>query len=149
MSDGVWGVVGTIVGGGISLLATWITNKRNKYENTIREVRASVDKMLELAIQHPFLEDDDLCRGYPDSMSPEQRLRYKSYCCLVFNTLSRLLKANKYNAKKTKDFLGTDEIFITHHSWWADDTDNNAYDKQLKDFVNAEMGRLKQEKKIK
>jgi len=53
-------------------------------------LRSQIDKMIDISIEYPYLEDDKYCEKWSSKdKSTVITMRYENYCCFVFNLLER------------------------------------------------------------
>ncbi len=113
-------------------------------ENAIRSKEMSalhdmVGKMLDISIEHPFVEDDSFCSKWPPARpSSERAMRYYDYCCFVFNTLERVWRHFDGDREQVCKFIHAREIFMQHRKWWTTEEENRAgYDHGFQVFVDS------------
>lgn len=99
-----------------------------------------VQKIIELSMQHPYLERDSYCKAWvptapagagaaaPDD---DNKTRYENYCCLVFNTIEKAWELSwpwgfsmAWRHAAVKKSLQVEELICRHHDWWSKDPDN-------------------------
>lgn len=96
-----------------------------------------VQKIIEFAMQYPFLEDQGFCDQWPDIPDKEQKLRYEYYCCHVFNTLEKVYELTKDGLTDAKSIVYPDELIFHHRKWWTSELVNiQAYSSEFQQFVN-------------
>ena len=84
-----------------------------------------IDKMVDLAITYPYLEDDAFCRSWLEADKTDERIqRYENYCCFVFNVIETIWKFCHGCQKQIDTILYVQEIVMRHQSWWKLNPEN-------------------------
>ena len=104
-------------------------------------------KIIELAIQYPYLENDAYCGMWPDvDGSIDNRMRYDNYCCLVFNALESTWRHHNGDRAKIRDDFNIDEMVWRHRHWWQAENENRiGYPLGFRSAVDAIIDRISRE----
>ena len=104
-----------------------------------QSIEQRLDKVRDISIEHPYLEDDNFCSNWPTSdRSSEKSMRYENYCCLWFNLCESIWEFYGGKKEDIEDFIYVKEIFKRHRKWWQFDTKNSdGYGKNFVHFVNS------------
>ncbi len=100
---------------------------------------AQVDRVVDLGIEYPYLENDEFCRNWPaDEINDEKYMRYDNYCCQVFNLLERIWQFSKGQPDSMRDFIYFEELIFRHKKWWFSEIENReGYEKGFLFFVKS------------
>ncbi len=133
----VSGLVGTVLGALIGVYFQRQSDAQVSEFQSKSALDASVAQLLRLSIDFPFFENTEVCCEYPaQPVDLNERLRYESYCCFVFNTLYQAWKHFK-TEEAVCDYIHVEEILHCHRSWWNYDRNNIAYGKEFRQFING------------
>lgn len=113
-------VIASIIGGATAIAVGYFTTRHQKRS----ELLAHVDRIVDLAIEYPYLEDDKFCHEYVYDRRDEEAMRYDNYCCQVFNLLERIWIFAGGNEKKMKDIIYYQEMICRHRTWWLSEPGN-------------------------
>jgi len=150
-------LLGTIIGGFITWRITRTTQEmtRGLAKDSLRaQERAAIDsllvKMLEFLMAHPHLEKESFCQKYPALPGDENgKERYEVFCIFVFNFLLRAFKHFENDPVNLADYIGLEEIVLSHHKWWHHDKNNFGYDPPFRKCIQAVYDEMRREEKIK
>lgn len=116
---------------------------RHVATNTIRAdeqrgIHDQVTKLIEIAIQHPRLENKTICDVWPDgNMTEDEKIQYDNYCCLCFNLLERVWRFHDGNHARIRDFISIDELVWNHSVWWLSEKNNaDGYKAEFRSFIS-------------
>lgn len=139
--------IATIV---IGAFVAWLTTKLTMKSDERRAIREENMRLLEWAIEYPFLEDSDVCSKWPEKVrDKDDCMRYDNYCCHVFNVLQHSWEFCGGNRKKMRTVLYPEELIWRHRRWWKHDEANLiAYPVEFRTFVNNVIGELEKKEKV-
>lgn len=125
---------------GISALTASIVSLLIYRKNAKRALDEQLDKIIQIAIQYPYLEDYNFTQTWdPSKVSEEKYLRYELYCNLVFNYLERVTE-NYYRKKKISSFLNAKDWTRLHSKCWKNPTSPyeniDSYSKKFRQIFN-------------
>jgi hypothetical protein len=137
--------IATIV---ISAFVSWVTARRTIRGDERRAIFEGTARLIEWAIEYPFLEDDEFCRSWPETnRSRDDNMRYENYCCHVFNQVEHAWELFKGDELKMRPTLYPEELISRHRVWWeSDETNQKAYPNEFRQFVATVIRRLDKEK---
>lgn len=133
----------------ISVFASWITAKLTIKSDDRRAIREGNIRLLEWAMEYPFLESDKFCSSWPDTgKSEDDNSRYENYCCHVFNQIHHAWELHGSDERKMRPTLYPEELVARHRIWWeTDEINQKAYEVEFQQFIASIFRRLDQEKK--
>jgi hypothetical protein len=130
VTTGMSAVVSATVAGVIC----YVTHRSQgrKYLNEV------IDKMLQIAVTYPYLEDDAFCQSWIGADKTDEKVqRYDNYCCFVFNVIAEIWDFCRGNEKKIDEVLWVGEMAIRHQSWWRSNPENRrAYAIGFQDYID-------------
>ncbi len=133
-------LIATIVS---SIVAYFVASRTNRYSE-ISRIDEQILKLNILAVEYPYLEDDDFCAGWNDRpKSPhqdEKYMRYDNYCCIVFNLIENLWDHYNGNKKKIEDYFYVKEVALRHRQWWISEAQNEEGYRKIHGFINGYLG---------
>lgn len=137
-----------MAGVAISAFVAWVTARWTIQTDERRTLRESNIRMLEWAIEYPFLESEQFCSQWPNSdRCEDDRMRYENYCCHVFNLLQHCWEFSKGDHAKMKHILYPDELIWAHRAWWRrDDVNQDAYPVAFRQYVAERIRTMEKEK---
>jgi hypothetical protein len=140
-----------ILGVVISAVIAWVTAKRAVKGDERQALREGNMKLMEWAIDYPFLESESYCDVWPNtSRSDDDQLRYGVYCCHVFNLLAQCWEFCGGDLQKMKHILYPDELIRLHRRWWESDPANqDAYPVGFRQFVSERIRVARESEKSK
>jgi len=120
--------------------ALFVANKTS-HGNNKRHIENRIDKLLEISMQYPYLENDEYCNTWHQaSPNDNKRMRYENYCCLVFNLIEDIWKIHKGNHEDINKVLHIKELAIRHSKWWNKDKENiSGYTILFRCYINKLM----------
>jgi hypothetical protein len=133
----------TVVAGiGAWILTIWSDRSQER-----RSFSEHVTKLIDLSMDYPFLEDDRICEDWPKTnLSDENKIRYISYCCTVFNLMEHIWEHCKGDPLKIRMILHVEELIWRHRCWWENEPENQrAYQQGFRDFVDRIIKKKKKE----
>ena len=133
----------------VSAFVSWVTAKATSRGDERRAIFEGTARLIEWAIEYPFLEDDEFCRSWPNTgRTREDNMRYENFCCHVFNQLEHAWELFKGDEQKMRPTLYPEELVSRHRVWWqSDETNQKAYSTEFRQFVAGIIRRLDEEKK--
>lgn len=136
-----------MIAAAVSAVVTISVNLYMNRTHNERMVFGLVQKIIEFAMMHPYLEDDAFCARWPDIDEEEKRQRYEYYCCHVFNTLERVFDLCRDGSTDATTLLYPDELIVRHRNWWRSDTANrDGYQASFQSYVNGILRKHEQGK---
>lgn len=128
----------------LSAFVAWLTAMWAIKGDEKRTIRDGTVRMIEFAMEYPFLESDDFCGSWPNtSRSSDDNMRYENYCCHVFNQLEHAWELFKGDKLKMRSCLDPEELIVRHRKWWeADKTNETAYTPAFRQFVDEIFRRV-------
>jgi hypothetical protein len=149
-------ILGTMLGGFITWRITRTTQDMTRQlakDNLRAQELLAIDnllvKMLEFLMAHPHLEKESFCQKYPALPGDENgKERYEVFCIFVFNFLLRAFKHFENDAAKLGDYIGLEEIVLSHHKWWFHDKHNYGYDDPFRKCIQDVFDKLRKEGKV-
>lgn len=135
----------------LGICALWVTyaiSKSDEREN----LRNSIDKMIEISMDYPYVEQVKFCAAYPDcddDRDPYSKDRYENFCIFVFNSLTRIYEYCGHNTFRMKQFIFFEEILCLHYAWWEHDANNVGYSKLFREFVDTQIDKMRKAGRIK
>jgi len=135
----------------VSAVVAWITAKWAVKGDERRALREGNMRLMEWAIQYPFLDSESYCDKWPNTGRDEDdQLRYGVYCCHVFNLLQQCWEFCKGDLQKMKHILYPDELIWLHRCWWeSDPTNQDAYPVEFRQFVAERLRRRRESENAK
>lgn len=128
-------VVSAVVSGAVGYVSSVTVHRRAERSQLLDQV----SDLNRLALEFPYLENDDFCRRWTPGDSDERYQRYASYCCMVFNILERAWRHFKANRTNLEKHIGVRELIVRHQAWWkapGDPTENlRGYEAGFREFV--------------
>lgn len=104
------------------------------------EFRTRLQTLLALAVEHPCLENQQFCDGWPwRDESDEKYWMYDVYCCMVFNLIEDVWKHAEGRADVVEEIVSYEEWCVTHREWWRSNRGPNVsgYNVEFYNFVQA------------
>lgn len=128
-------VISTVIASVIAIVVSRSQNRTSSQQS----IEENVTKMLDLTIAYPVLESEELCKKWPDSKIEEHdKIRYDSYCCLIFNTMERAWEHCNGGRQGLRTMLHVDELILRHQRWWVCESENRkGYIIGYRDFVDS------------
>ena len=128
----------TIVASSISSLVAYLVACRSKKYSEISRIDEQILKFNTIAVEYPYLEDDDFCKGWIERSKQDERyMRYDNYCCIVFNLIETLWEHFNGDKKKIDNYLGVKELALRHRQWWESEVQNEeGYSKKFRTFID-------------
>jgi hypothetical protein len=113
-----------------------------------RAIREGNIRLMEWAIEYPFLEANAYCESWPATgRADEDNMRYENFCCHVFNQLQSAWEFCKGDTQKMHHVLYPDELIWRHRKWWQQDEVNSAaYPVEFRRFVADRLRDMEMEK---
>ena len=138
ISDPVATLISTVFSTSVATGAAWLFARGAERNEDRRDLSAKIGKMIDISLQYPFVEDPAICDEWPKShLSDDDKLRYKDYCCYVFNVMSDVWRFARGKPEAVRKILHVDELIWKHRCWWRHDKENvKAYDDKFVRFVN-------------
>jgi len=124
-------IVSAIVAGLISYLT--LRHQRRQYIDNM------IDKMVEIGIEYPYLEDDAFCLAWAEADKTDERVqRYDNYCCFVFNVIEAVWQYCRKDNVEIDKVLYVKELAIRHRVWWESTSDNiEAYGADFDEYIKS------------
>jgi hypothetical protein len=131
----------------ISVFVSWLTATVTIKGDERRAIRTENMRLIEWAIEYPFLESDEYCKTWPNTTrSDDDNMRYENYCCHVFNTLQHAWELHKGNEQKIRVTLYPEELIERHRAWWMhEDVNQRGYPPDFRQFVASVIRNLEKE----
>ena len=131
--------VATLVSSIIASTVAIIVNSKTLRTQEMNALRNQLDKMIDISIEYPYLEDDIFCKNWSSKKKPSLKaMRYENYCCFVFNLLERVWSHFAGNKREIEKWLYVKEIVKKHRAWWRADINNtDSYEASFRDYVNS------------
>jgi hypothetical protein len=132
----------------ISAFVAWVTAHWTIKGDERRGIREGNMRLIELAIEYPFLESDEFCSQWPSSNRDKQDgMRYENFCCHVFNLVQQCFEFCRGDELKMKPILHPDELIWRHRLWWQNDEENQrGYPVEFRQYVAGRIRALTKEK---
>lgn len=110
-------IVSALVSGGIAFFTLRVHRRQ--------QLEASIAKLIDIAIQYPYLEDDTFAASWDTAdKTREDVQRYDNYCCYVFNLLETIWRYHHANTKRINAWFYAQELAVRHRSWWRSEIQN-------------------------
>lgn len=127
----------------IGAVGGWISGTLKTRGQQRVAIDSLVLKLIELPMEYPYLERGSYCAAWAkDGEDTDDRARYESYCCLVFNTIQKAWELNWpwfWNAARHKhvsDIVHVEELIWQHRNWWEGDRGNvDGYPPRFRAYV--------------
>ena len=125
----------------VSLLVSWRTLRAAERNR----LHAQIDRLVELSIEYPVMENDAFCRAWTQEDCSGDAMRYDSYCCFVFNVLESLWRFHHGSEPSIQDMFDAKEMIERHRRWWLNYAGNRAsYPPGFQKYVDV-IARQKEE----
>lgn len=123
----------------ISIFLYLATNRKSIKDTILR----ANDQLLSLAMEYPYLEDDDICKKWTGVYSGSEELsRYNIYCCKVYNLLISLYDFYGGSYKKMSELIDIDDYIATHHVWLSLESDKTEGNKKFNTLIHERISAL-------
>lgn len=128
----------------VSAFVSWLTATLTIKNDDKRAIREANIRLIEFAIEYPFLESDRFCKQWPNvEASDDDRMRYENYCCHVFNMIQDAWELTKGDPTKLKAVLYPEELIERHRNWWqGDPTNQEGYPVEYRRFIAEILRKL-------
>jgi hypothetical protein len=128
-------MVASIIGAGSGVFVGFYS----LWDQRKQKLIAQVDRVVDLGIEYPYLENDEFCRNWPgEEINDEKYMRYDNYCCQVFNLLERIWQFSKGQPDTMRDFIYFEELIFRHKKWWFSEIENReGYERGFLIFVRS------------
>lgn len=122
----------------LAVVFTIILFNKNKRNAELARIYDKNSEILNIAIQYPHVEDDSFCLSWDGNYCGKtEKLRYYSYCCLVFNLIEDLHRYAKGDSEKMAEVVEFKEYVMTHKKWWEIEiSKSGGYQKEFVCFIN-------------
>ncbi|MBL7976576.1 MAG: hypothetical protein JNJ85_16780 [Candidatus Kapabacteria bacterium] len=127
-----------------SVLSTIVSVSVNLYVNKNgkrKDLNDQLDNILKIAIQYPYLENEDYTSLWKDNRSnkEDQHIRYDLYCTMLFNYLERLCSFYKFNMIKIEEHIYIKDWIRLHKEYWLTPTSTyeniDGYSKEFRSLI--------------
>jgi hypothetical protein len=126
---------------GISAVTASIVSLLIYRKTTKRALDERLEKIIQIAIQYPYLEDINFTQTWnPSKVSDDKYLRYELYCNLVFNYLESISIHYYFRKKKISSFLNAKDWARLHSNCWKNPSSPyenvDSYNKKFRHIFN-------------
>jgi hypothetical protein len=116
----------------ISIFLYYFSNEKSIKEELLR----MNDRLLDLAMQYPHLEDDSFCSQWDGNfVGDEKKSRYNLYCCKIYNLIISLYEYCRGDYKKMSNLIDIDDYIQTHHVWLSLESDKTQGNEKFNIFL--------------
>jgi len=139
----------------IGAVGGWISGTLKTRGQQRIAIDGRIQKLIELSIEHPYLERDSYCAGWTKGGDEtDDKSRYDNYCCLVFNTMEHAWELswpwfnNSWRHSAVRKIVQVEELIWRHRPWWEGDSDNvDGYSSGFRAYVLYVLDKCKRERK--
>lgn len=134
-------IVSWLVPAAIAAVVSWLICWRTLRSGTRDRLNSQIDRLVELGVEYPLMEDDPWCDSWSRENRTEDGMRYDNYCCFVFNVLEGLWRFNHGNVKPIQDMFDADEMMWRHRRWWEYPDNQGSYPRKFREYVKKELAK--------
>lgn len=131
-------LVSALLSGAISAAVSFLVCTRTLRSQERARLHDLINKVNDIAIRYPYLEDDYFCTTWKDmNKKDESAMRYENYCCQVFNLLERLWDFHGGNEQEMHKMFWAPEMIRRHQAWWKRDHHNiSGYGYEFRQYIH-------------